>query len=172
MADASPTGTADSGPGRLALRAALDADIAIFFAHQNDAVAAHMAAFTGANSSDLPAFRLRWRRLLADETVIIRTITVNGIVAGHVLSYEADEKPEVSYWIGREFWGQGVATGALTLFLRTVNRTRPIYARAAADNAASLRVLQKCGFALLGRERGFANARQAEIDELLLVLTA
>ena len=152
------------------LRPVADADLSVFFAHQNDALAAHMAAFTGTNSSDLQAFRLRWRRLLSDETVHIRTILVDGAVAGHVLSYEVDEKPEVSYWIGREFWGRGLATWALTTFLNTVVRTRPINARAAADNAASLRVLEKCGFAIVDREQSFANARQAEIDELLLVL--
>jgi RimJ/RimL family protein N-acetyltransferase len=47
---------------------------------------------------------------------------------------------------------------------------RPLYARAAADNAGSVRVLEKCGFVLTGHERGFANARGEEIDEVVLTL--
>ena len=43
-------------------------------------------------------------------------------------------------------------------------------ARAAADNAASLRVLAKCGFEVVGEDRGFANARGEEIDEYVLEL--
>ena len=77
--------------------------------------------------------------------------------------------PEVSYWIGREYWGQGVATRALTALLALVT-VRPLYGRAAKDNFASLRVMEKCGFQVVGAERGFANARGEEIDELILRL--
>ena len=45
-------------------------------------------------------------------------------------------------------------------------------ARAAADNAASARVLAKCGFRVVGEARGFANARGEEIDELEFELDA
>lgn len=48
--------------------------------------------------------------------------------------------------------------------------TRPLHARAAADNAGSVRVLEKCGFTVTGTDRGYANARGAEIDEVLLTL--
>ena len=41
----------------------------------------------------------------------------------------------------------------------------------AKDNAGSIRVLDECGFRLVGTERGFANARGAEIEELLFVLS-
>jgi GNAT superfamily N-acetyltransferase len=78
-------------------------------------------------------------------------------------------KPEVSYWLGREFWGKGIATTALRLFLSVV-AVRPLYARAARDNAASIRVLEKCGFTIAGSARGFANARGAEVEEMVLVL--
>ena len=80
-------------------------------------------------------------------------------------------KLEVTYWIGREFWGQGIATKALAALLSTV-KTRPLYARAARDNIASLRVLEKCGFMIAGYERGFANARGEEVEEVVLELRA
>ena len=77
----------------------------------------------------------------------------------------------MSYWIGREFWGKGIATKALAVFLSAV-KARPLYARAAKDNIASLRVLEKCGFAITGYERGFANARGEEVEEVVLELRA
>ena len=58
---------------------------------------------------------------------------------------------------------------ALSEFL-PVQNTRPLYARAAKDNVASLRVLAKCGFMVSGYDRGFANARGQEIDEVVLKL--
>jgi len=91
-------------------------------------------------------------------------------VVGSVLSYEEAGKPEVSYWFGREYWGKGFATRALSDFLVHVNLTRPIYARVARGNLGSRRVLEKCGFTIIGKARGFANARGVEIEELLLEL--
>jgi RimJ/RimL family protein N-acetyltransferase len=62
---------------------------------------------------------------------------------------------EVTYWIERAAWGKGIATRALALLLELVT-TRPLRARAASDNAGSLRVLQKCGFTAVGTETSFA----------------
>ena len=100
-----------------------------------------------------------WYRILTDETVIIQTIIFNEHVAGSVSSYEEQGKPEVTYWLGKEYWGKGIATWALTEFLAHHNKTRPIYARVAKENLGSRRVLEKCGFAIIGESRGLANAR-------------
>jgi len=59
---------------------------------------------------------------------------------------------------------------ALGLFLNEV-LVRPLYARAAKDNTTSIRILNKCGFKLIGHERGFANARGIEIEEVVLELS-
>jgi uncharacterized protein YbjT (DUF2867 family) len=85
---------------------------------------------------------------------------------------EESGRTEVSYWLGKEYWGKGIATRALSGFLAHVNAKRPIYARAASDNVASLRVLEKCGFTITGQDRGFANARGQEVSEFLLSLGA
>lgn len=156
--------------GNLHLREVLDVDLPIFFEQQLDPDANHMAAFTVKDPTDREAFNARWPRILGDETILIRTILYVGQVAGSVLSYEEDGKPEVSYWIGKEYWGQGIATWALADFLAHINRKRPIYARAAKDNLASLRVLGKCGFAIIGEDKGFANARNEEVEEFILEL--
>jgi RimJ/RimL family protein N-acetyltransferase len=152
------------------LRDVVEEDLAIFFEQQLDAEANFMAAFTAKDPTDQKAFMAHWHRILADTAVIIRTIEYAGQVVGHVLSYEDAGKPEVSYWIGKAYWGQGYATQALAAFLAQVNQTRPIYARVAQDNLPSRRVLEKCGFVIIEESSGFANARGGEIAELLLKL--
>jgi RimJ/RimL family protein N-acetyltransferase len=80
-------------------------------------------------------------------------------------------EPEVSYWIGREFWGMGVASKALSLFLSFVD-TRPLSARVAKDNLASLRVLEKCGFVRSGEGSGYSHVRGEEVEEFILHLAS
>lgn len=157
-------------PSTLFLREVTEDDVSTFFEQQRDATANHMAAFTAKDTTNRVAFFARWKRIRADATVIVRTIVFNGQIAGHVMSYEEDGRCEATYWLGKEHWGKGIATRALREFLAEVNTCRPIYARAAKDNTASLRVLEKCGFAVISEAQGFANARGEEIEELLLEL--
>lgn len=152
------------------LRAVEQSDLPIFFEHQQDAAAVEMAAFTHEDPSDRAAFDAHWNRILADPTVLAKTVLADGQVAGHISKWERDGKPELTYWIAREHWGKGVATEALVQLLRLFT-ARPIYAAAARDNLASLRVLAKCGFRVIASERGFANARGQEIDEVILELS-
>ena len=151
------------------LREVTERDLAIFFEHQRDATANRMAAFTAEDPADRDAFTAHWAKILADDTVTIKTILLDGQVAGHIAQFVRFGEPEVTYWIGREYWGRGVATEALSVFLDDLT-TRPLYARAAKDNVASIRVLQKCGFTISGQDKGFANARGEEIEEAILIL--
>jgi RimJ/RimL family protein N-acetyltransferase len=151
------------------LRDVTSDDVQHFFTHQNDPEASHMAAFTVPDPSDRAAFLARWQRILANPAIITRTIVVDGAVVGHILKFEMNNQPEVSYWIDKSYWNRGIATAALRLFLKQVT-VRPLYARAAKDNTASVRVLEKCGFVITGHDTGFANARAEEIDEVLLTL--
>lgn len=153
----------------LLLRDVTDDDLPIFFEQQLDPQANWMAAFTAKDPTDREVFMAKWARIRQDKDILIRTIVYDGRVAGSVLSYVSDGEPEVSYWLGREFWGKGIATQALAAFLQ-IQTLRPIYARAAKDNLASLRVLQKCGFKVTGEDRGFANARGQEVAEYTLRL--
>ena len=157
-------------PNALLLRDVTDGDLPAFFEHQLDADANFMAAFTAKDPTNRAAFLAHWERIRADATVVARTIVVDGQTVGHVMSYEESGRCEVTYWLGKEFWSKGIATRALAEFLAHTNRARPIHARAAKDNIGSRRVLGKCGFAVVGEEKGFANARGEEIEELLLEL--
>jgi RimJ/RimL family protein N-acetyltransferase len=154
--------------GEVVLRDVEDSDLPIFFEQQLDADANWMAAFTAKDPADRDAFMAHWARIRGDDTNSIQTILYDGRVAGSVSSYQEEPgKPEVTYWLGKAFWGQGIATRALAAFLERMT-ARPVYARAAKDNAGSLRVLEKCGFTITGEGKGFANARGAEIEEYLL----
>jgi RimJ/RimL family protein N-acetyltransferase len=153
----------------LELRPVVDTDLPILFEQQVDPEANWMAAFTAKDPTDREAFDTHWAKVLADPGITIRTILVDGQVAGSVLCHGWGGDPELSYWLGREFWGRGIATQALALFL-DVARVRPLYARVARDNTASIRVLEKNGFEQSGEGKWFSNARGVEIDELLWVL--
>ncbi len=154
---------------RVELRPTIQHDIEIFFDHQRDAASVRMAAFTSDDPNDRQAHDAHWRRLLDSDSIIVRTILVDDEVAGHIAGFERDGAPEITYWIDRRLWGRGVATAATALFLEKDTR-RPLYARAAADNIGSRRVLERCGFVEHERTRGFASARGEEIEEVVMVL--
>lgn len=155
----------------ISLRDVQESDLPIFFAQQQDPSANYMAAFTANDPADKDAFMAHWNQVLHDDSITIKTIVCDGQVAGNILCFNQFGEREVGYWLGKAFWGRGIATRALALFLDLIP-TRPLYARAAKDNAASIRVLEKCGFTIYGVDRGFSNVRSKEIEEALLRLEA
>ncbi len=152
------------------LRLVLPADLDVFFQQQLDPAAVRMAAFAPKDPSDRAAFDSLWQKTLADPDLIVRTVLYGGQVAGFVVYHTWFGAPEVGGWLGREFWGLGVATRALRAFLVLVP-TRPLYAHVAKDNLASLRVLEKCGFRITGAGKVFAHGRGEEIEEWILELS-
>ena len=153
----------------IVLRDAEESDLPILFEYQKDPDASWMAAFLPRDPSDRDAFLTHWKWMLADPAVIVKAILWKGRVAGTVGSFVLHGEPQVTYWIGKEFWGNGIATEALRELLRVV-KTRPLYASAASDNAASIRVLEKCGFVRRDSAKAFAEVRGAEIDEVFFEL--
>src|SRR5256885_15056066 len=153
------------------LRLVEDKDLPIFFEQQRAPEAVRMAAFTHKDPADRNAFNAHWTRIGGDPRITTRTILAGGRVVGNIAAFVDDVfgRKEVTYWIGKEFWGQGIATRALSRFLTEVTK-RPIYGRAAKDNVASIRVMEKCGFRISGEDKGFANARGKEIEEVILEL--
>ena len=133
-----------------------------------------MAAFGAADPSDRTAFDARWTRILASASIVVRAIeTEDGELAGSILLWRDPDLPgpEVSYWLGREFWGRGIATAALGAFLDEIP-TRPLFGRAAADNTGSLRVLEKAAFVRIGEDDGWSDSRGATVREVILRLDA
>ena len=139
-------------PTTILLRDVIASDLPIFFEQQLDPVATEMAAFP---ARDREAFMAHWAKILADESNILKTILYDDQVAGNIVSWEQPDegsKQEVGYWLGREYWGKGIATRALAIFLDHDVTTRPLYAHVVKHNLASIRVLEKCGFTITGEE--------------------
>jgi RimJ/RimL family protein N-acetyltransferase len=133
---------------RIRLRPVADDDLPIFLTHQEDPVAAAMASFP---TRAPEVFYEHWTKIRADPTNLTRTIVVDGEVVGDILSWLHDGRREVGYWIGREHWGKGFATAALRLLLEEIQE-RPITAHIVLDNVGSQRVVEHCGFVLVGEE--------------------
>ena len=131
----------------VALREVSPDDLPVLFEHQRDPAATAMAGFP---ARDRAAFTAHWERILADPGVLARAVVAGGRPAGNVVSSDHEGRRGVG-WIGREFWSAGVATAALAAFL-DLETARPLYAGVARWNAGSLRVLEKCGFAVCGEE--------------------
>ncbi len=147
------------------LRDVTDADLPIFFEQQLDPEATRMAAFP---SRDDEKFMGHWARIRVDKSIILKTILFNGQVAGNILSFLLAEEREVGYWLGKEYWGKGIASQALAAFLTEI-KTRPLYAHVAKHNIASRRVLEKCGFIVV-KEDKFSNTLGNDLEEFVLKL--
>ncbi len=150
------------------LRPVADSDLPIFFEHQLDPIAARMAAF---DSREWPAFVEHWKKIRADVDTRQCTVLVDERVVGNVGAWGPKAERMVGYWIGREFWGRGVASRALAKFVE-LETTRPLIALVAEHNLGSIRVLEKCGFERVARRTG-APCREFEtLEEFVYELAA
>src|SRR5262245_20227153 len=123
------------------LREVVDDDIPVFFDQESDPEAMRMAVW---RTREREPFFEHWGKILADDRLVAKTILSEHDVAGNITSWELDGKRYVGYWLGREYWGRGLATRALAELVEELDR--PLYAQVAATNVGSVRVLEKCGF--------------------------
>lgn len=130
------------------IRPVVPDDIEIFYQQQLDEEACRMANFP---SRSREAVLSHWANIMRNPNLYNRTIEHNGEVAGNVLCYPLDDMMQVGYWLGRSFWGKGIATQALQLALAEITH-RPLHAYVALQNIGSQRVLIKCGFVQCGVE--------------------
>ena len=150
----------------ITLRPVKKSDLPIFFEQQLDPEATTMAAFP---SRDKEAFNAHWEKVMANESNITRTIEVDDQVVGYLGSWEMEGERVVGYWLGKEFWGKGIATEALKQFLGVV-KTRPLFSHVAKHNIGSMRVLEKCGFVIIGEDK-YVNIGKEEVEEFVLKLS-
>lgn len=149
------------------LRDVIESDLPIFYEQQLDPEATRMAAFPSRNRD---GFMSHWTKIMADPSVLIKTILFHGDVAGNIVCFEQLGEREVGYWLGKHFWGKGIATQALKEFLKEIE-TRPLYAHVAKHNIASRRVLEKCGFVVAAEDRVFSQILGDDIEEYILILS-
>ena len=152
------------------LRPTTVSDLETLFQFQLDKEAGCLAAFMPKDPTDRSAYLSKYTKLLEDPTVNNQTIIVDNMIAGSIAKFVIAGDIEITYWIDRQYWGQGIATNALQKLL-AMETARPIFGRVAFDNFGSQKVLEKCGFVKTGTDKGFANARQTEIEEFIYKLT-
>ena len=146
------------------LRDVIETDLPIFYAQQLDPEATQMAGFP---SRTREAFMAHWTKITADPSIQLKTILFHGAVAGNIVCFEQLGEREVGYWLGKEYWGKGIATRALKEFLSMIE-TRPLYAHVAKHNLGSKRVLEKCGFTIVDEDQFFSTVFGKNIDEYIL----
>ena len=144
-------------------------DLATLFQFQLDKEGGYLAAFMPMDPTDKSAYIDKHTKLLNNPTVNNQTIILDNLIVGSIAKFIIEGDTEITYWVDRKFWGQGIATQALKKFL-AIETTRPIFGRVAFDNFGSQKVLEKCGFDKIGTDKGFANARQKEIEEFIYKL--
>ena len=149
----------------IVIRDVTEADLPILFEQQLDPEATAMAAFP---SRDKEAFYAHSAKIMANPANIYKAILFGDQLAGSIVSWEQDGEWEVGYWLGKEFWGKGIATQALAEYLK-ITTTRPLIAHVARHNIGSKRVLEKNGFKVI-RDDGYTNPAGVWVDEFLLRL--
>ncbi|MGG5260501.1 GNAT family N-acetyltransferase [Phycicoccus avicenniae] len=146
-----------------------DEDHDALFAFQRDPAAVRMAAFTHRDPDDRAAFEEHQHRVRTAAGIRHRAIERDGVLVGTVAAFTMEGEREVTYWVDPARWGEGIATEALRLLLLE-EPERPIHGRVAVHNTGSRRVLERCGFVVVGQDRGFAAGLGADTDELVLRL--
>lgn len=147
-------------------------DLPAMFEFQSDPRSNEMA---GTKARTREAFFAAWEKNFANPRInarVIELVSAGGAeLVGSIACFQAagEERDSVGYWIARAYWGRGIASRALSLFL-VEERRRPLHATAAKDNAPSRRILEKCGFRCVGFSMGEETDRflAREIAEFVL----
>ncbi|MEU0564679.1 GNAT family N-acetyltransferase [Nonomuraea sp. NPDC005983] len=143
------------------LRDVQEADLETFFQQEQDPEAARRSQFP---PRERDRFMTHWTtKILDDPTVYVQAVTVDGELAGNIIAWWEEDERFIGYWFGREYWGRGIGTRALTLFLQQ-EKARPLYADPYIGNTGSVRLLERCGF------RRTATVMHGENEHVMLVL--
>jgi RimJ/RimL family protein N-acetyltransferase len=146
--------------GYVRLRDVVEGDLEAFLAYEHEPEAVRRSRFT---PRPRDAFMRHWKeKVLGDESCLVQTVLVDGEVAGNYVAWWEDDRRFIGYWLGRPYWGRGIGSEALALFLQR-EKNRPLYADPSADNTASVRLLEKHGFRRTG------TVRHGENEHVMLI---
>jgi RimJ/RimL family protein N-acetyltransferase len=134
---------------KVTLREVRPEDLPTLFENQRHRESVELAVVPARNREEFDA---HWKKSLADPANLVRAIDADGQLAGFIGSWTGHAERLVGYWLGRAFWGRGIASEALKQML-SLERQRPLFAYVAATNPGSARVLDKCGFRRCGELR-------------------
>jgi RimJ/RimL family protein N-acetyltransferase len=146
-----------------------DDDLDAVFEMMRDPEGVAMAAFTADDPDDRAAYDAWIARQRDDRDVLLQVVTENGGFAGTAAVFTVDGDREVSFWIARHAWNRGVATAALRLLVSR-EPVRPLFARTAAHNVASVAVFRHSGFTEVSRNVAFAPGLGREVEEIVFAL--
>jgi [ribosomal protein S5]-alanine N-acetyltransferase len=132
-------------------------------------------------SDSFPDSVEKWKLFLeyaiSKKSILYRAIEINGEAVGGIgISPQSGIyriNAELGYWLGQDYWGQGIITNAITEIVKlafekfTINR---IYATPFENNVASHKVLEKCGFKLEARFEKIVNKNGEFLDELVYAI--
>jgi RimJ/RimL family protein N-acetyltransferase len=96
---------------------------------------------------------VQWWLNVGSKVEHIRAIELNGTLVGCISatvgSFEYNRSAELGYWLGRDYWNQGIATNAVAQFSEALFKSTDIvrlFVSVVAENKASIRVLENNGF--------------------------
>ncbi|MEV8633807.1 GNAT family N-acetyltransferase [Streptosporangium sp. NPDC051023] len=145
------------------LRDVEETDLELFLEHEHDPETVRRSKFA---PRERETFMTHWAtKVLGDPTVLVQTVTVDGQPAGNIVAWWERDRRFIGYVFGRPYWGRGIGTKAMTLFLQR-EKARPLYADPFTENTASVRLLEKCGF----RPAGKVQHGEHEHEHVMLVL--
>ncbi|MER6715336.1 GNAT family protein [Streptomyces sp. NPDC000877] len=143
------------------LRDVVEADLEFFLEYEHEPEAVRRSRFP---PRPREAFLRHWKaNVLGDDTCFVQTVTADGAVAGNIVAWWDGDRRFIGYWLGRPYWGRGIGSRALGLFLER-EENRPLYADPFSGNTGSIRLVEKHGFRRIG------TVRHGEDDHVLLVL--
>ncbi len=157
MPPTTPNLSADAEPV-IRLRPVEPRDLEVLFELQTDPGSNEMA---GTKPRTREAFFAAWARHFTDPNIngqVNETDSAIGpVIAGSIARFQAEENGKrhdaLGYWLARDHWGKSIGSRAVAMFL-AIEPRRPLHATAAKANSASRRILEKCGFRLLGFRMG------------------
>ncbi|MFY8351298.1 GNAT family N-acetyltransferase [Pseudoalteromonas sp. SSM20] len=112
------------------------------------------------------------------ENAMVRAIERNdklcGVIGVYLKQAEYAHSAEIGYWLGKNFWQQGIATTAVKLFVDDIfskTQISRIYNPVTSANIGSIRVLEKAGFVREGVLKQSVKHQGKLYDEYLYAIT-
>ncbi|MGV8911145.1 MAG: GNAT family N-acetyltransferase [Rhodoglobus sp.] len=159
-----------AAPNHVTLRDFTEADADSCYEWMRDPQSVQMAAFTAPDPNDRAEFDAWITRVIVNPTILAQAICSNDHLVGMIATFTLDGHRELTYWVDRAHWGQGIASAALALLLEKEPQ-RPLRARSAAHNSRSAAVVMHNGFVETGRNIDFAEGLQRDSEEIIFELS-
>ncbi|NRA72982.1 MAG: GNAT family N-acetyltransferase [Gammaproteobacteria bacterium] len=156
----------------ITLRSFKNSDIDLLVSYLNDNEVTQY--ITGAIPQPYTETDAQWWVNNSMNSEFTKAVEFNGTFVGCISAkrgeFEYSRSAELGYWIGREFWNQGIATQAVQefteLLFKTTNIVR-LFVSVVSINTGSIRILDKNGYVLEGILKQSSCKNERYYDEHL-----